>query len=180
MSIFIIIPVITYFFGRYVDNILKLPEFPPFPWNLIFGFLIFFFGLSLGIKSTRLLYKLGGGLPWGEAKQDASTKLLVTSGFYSYIRNPMVLGYSLLPFGMGIMFQSIGMSFPISTIVLLFNVVIVKIFEEPNLEKRFGKDYLEYKKKTPFIIPSDIRFFKYFIKSLLKREPSYIVQMTDE
>jgi protein-S-isoprenylcysteine O-methyltransferase Ste14 len=170
LLIFVVIPLITYILGKFVDGALELPAFPPFPWNMLLGSVIFVLGLSIGIKSTRLLYRLGEGLPWGEAHEDSRTRKLVTRGLYTYTRNPMILGYSLLPCGMGIMFRSIGMTTSITTIVLVINVVIVKIKEEPNLEKRFGETYQDYKRKTPFLIPRDLQFIKYVVASLLKKE----------
>ncbi len=153
MLIFVAAPVITFAFGRWLDGVLSLPEFPPFPFNLVLGFMVFFAGLSIGIKSTRLLYREGFGLPWGEARTEVQSKKLVKTGPYAYTRNPMVLGYSLLPLGMGLMFRSPGMAFPTTAAVLLINVVLVKTKEEPNLEMRFGEEYLEYKRRTPFLIP---------------------------
>jgi protein-S-isoprenylcysteine O-methyltransferase Ste14 len=32
-------------------------------------------------------------------------------------------------------------------------VLEIKAIEEPELEKRLGKEYLEYKKRTPMFIP---------------------------
>jgi len=168
--IFVVIPVITYLVGRFVDRTLDLPAFPPFPMNLLLGSIVFVLGLTTGIKSTRLLYRLGEGLPWGEAHEGSRTRKLVTGGLYAYTRNPMVLGYSLLPCGMGIMFRSIGMATSITIIVLAVNVAIVKFKEEPHLEERFGEAYQEYKRRTPFLIPRDPRFVKYLLASLVKRE----------
>jgi len=37
----------------------------------------------------------------------------------------------------------------VSTIYALY----IKLVEEKELELRFGKDYIEYKKRTPFLIP---------------------------
>jgi protein-S-isoprenylcysteine O-methyltransferase Ste14 len=153
MLIFVAAPVITFAFGSWLDDILSLPEFPPFPFNLVLGFTVFFAGLIIGIKSTRLLYRKGFGLPWGEARTDVQSRKLVKTGPYAYTRNPMVLGYSLLPLGMGLMFRSPGMALPTTAAVLLINVVLVKTREEPNLERRFGEEYLEYKRRTPFLIP---------------------------
>jgi protein-S-isoprenylcysteine O-methyltransferase Ste14 len=153
MLIFVIAPIITYFFGVFIDEQLKLPEFPPFPINLVVGSIIFVSGLYTGIKATRLLYELGYGLPWGEAQNSSQSRMLVTQGLYQYTRNPMILGYSLLPCGMGIMFQSITMSTIFPLIVIVVNVLIVKLIEEPNLEARFGEEYLIYKRNTPFLIP---------------------------
>jgi protein-S-isoprenylcysteine O-methyltransferase Ste14 len=153
LSVFIVMPVFTYLVGSWVDEALSLPRFPPFPYNLIFGFLVFIVGLSIGIKSTRLLYRLGAGLPWGEARAEDQSSRLVTTGLYHYARNPMVLGYSMLPLGMGLMFQSISMAVMIPSSVLLFNVILVKTREEKRLAARFGDEYLTYKKRTPFLLP---------------------------
>ncbi len=153
MLIFVAMPVVTFFFGGWLDGALNLPRFPPFPFNLIAGFAVFFTGLAIGIKATRLLYRLGYGLPWGEAREVAQTTKLVTRGLYAYIRNPMVLGYSMLPLGMGLMFRSLGMALSITPIVLLVNVVMVKWREEPGLERRFGDEYRGYRRRTPFLIP---------------------------
>ena len=35
-------------------------------------------------------------------------------------------------------------------------LVYLKLIEEKELEMRFGQDYLEYKKNTPFILPISI------------------------
>jgi protein-S-isoprenylcysteine O-methyltransferase Ste14 len=121
--------------------------------NLIFGFLVFFPGLAIGIKSTRELYRKGHGLPWGELNEPSKSKKLVINGLYAYCRNPMTLGYSLLPSGMGIMFQSLSMTFLIPTIIIGVAAIYLKLWEEPHLETRFGETYRKYKRKTPFLIP---------------------------
>jgi protein-S-isoprenylcysteine O-methyltransferase Ste14 len=152
-AIFVIMPIITYIVGNWVDKVLTLPKYPPFPFNLVFGFSIFAIGLGLGIKSTRLLYMYGAGLPWGEARTIDQSSKLVTTGLYAYTRNPMVLGYSMLPVGMGFMFQSMGMATIIPAWVLFFNLALVKLIEEPKLVKRFGDEYLVYRTNTPMLIP---------------------------
>ncbi|UCD44952.1 MAG: isoprenylcysteine carboxylmethyltransferase family protein [Candidatus Bathyarchaeota archaeon] len=153
LLIFIVAPILTYAIGGWIDSTLSLPRFPPFPINLLVGFGVFFSGLAIGIKSTRRLYREGLGLPWGEAVRETRTSKLVTTGLYAYTRNPMVLGYSMLPCGMGILFRSLGMAIPITTIVLLVNIILVKTKEEPGLEERFGEEYRAYRRRTPFLIP---------------------------
>lgn len=153
MLIFAITPILTYAIGRWLDSRLSLPMFPPYPLNLLVGFGVFFTGLAIGIKSTRLLHKEGFGLPWGEVRRNVQSMRLVTTGPYAYTRNPMVLGYSMLPLGMGVMFKSLGMALPTSTFVIIANIILVKIKEEPKLEERFGDEYREYRRKTPFLIP---------------------------
>jgi protein-S-isoprenylcysteine O-methyltransferase Ste14 len=163
LFIFVIIPLLTFIIGNFLDNLLELPRFPPFPLNLFLGIYVMIFGLNIGIKSTRQLYDIGGGLPWGEVSHEVETNFLVTDGIYRYSRNPMVLGYSLLPVGMGLMFQSLGMTLSITPIVILLNIVIVKVLEEPRLFERFGEDYLEYRKSTSFLFPNWISFFQDYV-----------------
>ena len=153
LLIFIVVPVLTLTIGRWLDSIFHLPKFPPFPLNLFFGLSIFLFGLAIGMRSTRQLYLKGRGLPWGGLNAEARSTKLVTSGLYACCRNPITFGYSLLPSGMGIMFQSLGMAFIIPAAIFAFMIVWLKMREEPSLEERFGQAYLEYKRRTPFLLP---------------------------
>jgi len=78
---------------------------------------------------------------------------LVNAGPYSYIRNPMLSGVFILLFGFGILFNSISLVFIFTPIFILLNFLELKVIEEPELEKRLGKDYLEYKKSAPMFFP---------------------------
>ena len=152
--IFLLVPFGTYFLGRWLDVVFSFPRFPPFPFNIISGISVMLGGATIGIKATRQLRFSGQGLPWGEAEKESQSSTLITNGIYAYSRNPMTFGYTLLPLGMGLVFMSLGMIVFIPLIVLGVQLVIIKMREEPNLEKRFGDDYREYKKKTPFLVPS--------------------------
>lgn len=110
-------------------------------------------GAAIGIKATRQLRFTGRGLPWGQFEKEAKTTILVTDGIYANTRNPIVLGYMLLPLGMGLLFRSLGMAITIPVIILVVMVIRIKKWEEPDLAKRFGETYHAYKHKTPFLIP---------------------------
>ncbi len=153
LLIFCLVPVGTYLFGHWLDTIFFLPPFPPFPFNILLGLSIMFSGAAIGIKATRKLRAAGKGLPWGELDKETQSTILVTTGIYEYTRNPILFGYTLLPFGMGLLFRSPGMALPIPLLILVIMVIWIKKKEEPNLESRFGKAYLEYKEKTPFLVP---------------------------
>jgi protein-S-isoprenylcysteine O-methyltransferase Ste14 len=172
LGIFVVVPVITYVVGKWIDQLFSFPAFPPFPVNLVVGFTVFYVGLSIGIKATKVLYREGYGLPWGGVRSEARSSRLVTTGPYAYTRNPMILGYSLLPCGMGFMFRSPGMFTAIPLAVALVSVGIVKFLEEPSLEERFGQEFLDYKESTPFLVPGPRELVGLIRESYLGRNES--------
>jgi protein-S-isoprenylcysteine O-methyltransferase Ste14 len=153
LLIFLIILIITYLLGKWFDIIFQLTQIPPFPYNYLIGFTVFFSGLTIGIRASCQLLTQGQGLPWGEMYHNAQSTRLLTNGLYAYCRNPTTLGYTLLPSGMGLIFQSLGMSIIIPIIILLVNIVWLKGWEEPRLEQRFGNTYHQYRHNTPFLLP---------------------------
>ena len=72
---------------------------------------------------------------------------------YAWTRNPMVLAVLAFLLSLGIWFQSMLFLF---WVVILFApalLVFVKVYEERELEIRFGASYLEYKSRTPMLFP---------------------------
>lgn len=78
---------------------------------------------------------------------------LVTDGPYAYSRNPMMTGLFMVMAGIGIFFGSVTLTFFMTPLFVLMSILEFKYIEEPELEKRFGKEYIAYKKNTPIIIP---------------------------
>ncbi len=74
-------------------------------------------------------------------------------GLYSQIRNPMLLGWFILLFGLGILLNSISLIFIFTPIFILVNILYLKTIEEKEMEKKFGEQYLEYKESVPMFIP---------------------------
>jgi len=88
----------------------------------------------------------------------ATQKLLII-GPFKYSCNPMSLGTISMYLGISLYagsFSSIGIVCFLSFILLLY----LKKIEEKELAERFGEEYLEYKKSTPFIIPKIEYSFK--------------------
>jgi len=73
---------------------------------------------------------------------------LVTHGIYSKIRNPMYAGMILMHIGLPLAARSLLTL--ISVIIWTPLILVWKYMEEEDLEKNFGKEYLEYKKRTLF------------------------------
>jgi protein-S-isoprenylcysteine O-methyltransferase Ste14 len=82
---------------------------------------------------------------------------LITNGPYAYSRNPMVTGIFILLFGLGCRWNSFSMVFLFTPVFIVLNAVEIKMIEEPELEKRLGKEYVEYKKRTPMFFPGIFR-----------------------
>ncbi|SVB57461.1 uncharacterized protein METZ01_LOCUS210315, partial [marine metagenome] len=82
----------------------------------------------------------------------APPKILVIIGIYKYVRNPMMIGVWSVLFGEAILF----FSFWVLIWFLIFftaSILFVTLWEEGDLESRFGESYREYKKKVPRWIP---------------------------
>ena len=78
---------------------------------------------------------------------------LVTTGPYALVRNPMLSGIFILFFGIGLLLRSISLVFVFTPFFILLNVLELRGVEEPELERRLGKAYLEYKKRVPMFFP---------------------------
>lgn len=76
---------------------------------------------------------------------------LVTTGPFAYSRNPMTIGLFILMFGIGFYFSSITSVIIFTPLYIYLNILEFKYIEEPELEKRLGQDYVEYKKKVKLI-----------------------------
>jgi protein-S-isoprenylcysteine O-methyltransferase Ste14 len=78
---------------------------------------------------------------------------VVKSGPYRYARNPMLTGVFLILFGIGFGVNSVSLVFLFTPLFVLINVWELKKIEEPELMKRLGNDYVEYRNKTPMFLP---------------------------
>jgi protein-S-isoprenylcysteine O-methyltransferase Ste14 len=74
---------------------------------------------------------------------------LVTEGPYAWSRNPMLTGVFACMFGVGFLLHSVSMVLIWTPAFVLFNVLEVKLIEEPELERRFGESYHEYRRRVP-------------------------------
>lgn len=78
---------------------------------------------------------------------------LVTGGPYAIVRNPMLIGVFGFMFGLGFMLQSFSLVVVLTPAFIICNVIELKLIEEPDLERRFGARYIQYKKAVPMFIP---------------------------
>jgi protein-S-isoprenylcysteine O-methyltransferase Ste14 len=105
-------------------------------------------GAALLLTVVNLALK-GFGAPFAIAL----SRKLAADWLYAWTRNPMVLAALAFLLSLGIWFQSalfVVWVFILFAPALLF---FVKVYEERELEIRFGASYLEYKFRTPMLFP---------------------------
>jgi len=78
---------------------------------------------------------------------------MVATGLYRRVRNPMLLGWFIILFGLGVLLNSVSLVFIFTPLFILANVYYLKVVEEKELEKKFGERYLKYKESVPMFIP---------------------------
>ncbi len=103
-----------------------------------------FFALGLAIRiwaQMHLKYRL-----------KSKTKLTIT-GPYVYVRNPIYIANTMLIIGISIMMELLW-SIPIVVLYCFFVYMFVVKYEEYHLEKKYGREYSEFLKRTPRFIPS--------------------------
>jgi len=118
----------------------------PMPAALIVG--ITLLGISFLIKI--LAQRQIGVSPVLKSK----TKL-VTKGLYKIVRHPLYMSQGPLAMGMAVLFRSTNAL--LFSIPYFFSYLLLIYFEEKNLLKEYGEEYLKYKKKVPYrLIPKII------------------------
>ena len=82
---------------------------------------------------------------------------LAADGLYAWTRNPMVLATLACLLSVGIWFRSALFVLWVLVLVTPAWLAFVKIYEERELEIRFGAPYLEYRRRTPMLVPRSPR-----------------------
>jgi len=108
--------------------------------TIVFGLLIFLFGTYIYFIWEIYWYKTFKGQ-------------LVTNGIFCYIRHPHYTSLIIIGFGLALFFYSL---FAVAIAIIAIPIIIWSILdEEKHLIKQFGKEYIEFMKKTPWrIIPN--------------------------
>lgn len=119
----------------------------PLPWiteplsDILFaaGWLLVVGGLALGISAIRMLRRANTTL-----RPDRPSDHLVISGPFSFTRNPIYLGNTMLMIGIGLIVGSLW--FLLFALIAAFATQKLAIEgEERHLETKFGKKYRDYR-----------------------------------
>lgn len=135
-----------------LDSFFNLPLIISPPWNYFLSLPFMVFGFALWFWSV-LQFLPTGGTP---VPVNPPPKLIQT-GPYAHTRNPMLTGVYFMLFGFGFMLNSISLAFIFTPLFVIASLLEFKYIEEPELEKRLGEVYRDYKKKTPMLIPKTRR-----------------------
>jgi protein-S-isoprenylcysteine O-methyltransferase Ste14 len=131
-----------------VDQWLGFPKAFSYPLSLIIGFYLIIFGFFLMLFSAAYFFRVRGTpVPFSPPPK------LVTTGPYGFIRNPMLTGIFIQLLGLSIAIDSLSLALIFTPLFIIINVWELKKVEEPELTRRFGEAYVQYKKQVPMFFP---------------------------
>ncbi len=132
----------------YMDRVLGFPKLLPGAIGTLIGMILLILGLVVWVWCVVWFLKAKGTpVPFNPPRE------LVTEGPYAWSRNPMLTGVFAFLFGIGFLLHSVTMVFVWTPVFIIFNILELKLVEEPELERRFGENYLEYKQSVPMFVP---------------------------
>lgn len=111
------------------------------------GIVIILTGFALRFYSEKILARQFSLLVKIQKKHK-----LITADIYGHVRHPIYSALLLKAFGFALMMNSVwGM---VALVFILLPCLLYRIFvEEKALGDHFGKEYIEYKKRTKALIP---------------------------
>ena len=143
--VWVLVPV---FGGLYTDAALGLPRLLPPVLGVAMGIPLLAAGLALHVWSVVLFARAKGtGVPFNPPPR------VVTQGPYAWTRNPMLIGLFAGLMGIGFLMSSMSIVFVWTPVFVAANVIELKLVEEPELERRLGASYTQYKRRVPMFFP---------------------------
>jgi protein-S-isoprenylcysteine O-methyltransferase Ste14 len=110
----------------------------------IVGVLLVAAGSLILVQSFTRFVSEGGGTP----APVAPTEQLVVGGYYRYLRNPMYVAVIAVLLGQALLLGQ-PLLFVYTAGVTAAVVSFARWYEEPALERRFGKQYERYRRAVP-------------------------------
>ena len=140
------------FGSLYMDRAFGFPKLLSVPIGTLIGVVLLSLGLVIWAWCVVWFSKAKGTpVPFNPPRE------LVTVGPYAWSRNPMLTGVFAFLFGIGFLLHSVSMVFVWMPAFVIFNVLELKLVEEPELERRFGESYIEYRRRVPMFVPKVAR-----------------------
>jgi protein-S-isoprenylcysteine O-methyltransferase Ste14 len=82
----------------------------------------------------------------------APPERLVVGGVFRWVRNPMYVAVTAAILGQGLLLGRLEL-LVYAAVFWAITAAFVRFYEEPNLERRFGTDYAEYRRTVPGWLP---------------------------
>ena len=124
-----------------LELVLPTRLLPP-PWRWVVAGLLLAAGAALPLAGAYVQWRAGTSfLP-----ERPSTRV-VQHGVYAWTRNPMYLGFALLTAGLAVLVAS-AWALLAAPVGLLLVQVLVVAREERYLARKFGEEYLAYKRRV--------------------------------
>ncbi len=128
-------------------------------WDTVLFSSVWFHLLSAAVGSILLMFAFraaaNGGRELSKGRAGdiprMETNRLVTTGLYSCMRHPMLFGLTLLPLGWAFLLGSPLFITLVAPLEMLFIVVMVIIFEEMEVNRKFGEAYEAYRQQVPMV-----------------------------
>ena len=117
-------------------------------WAVPLGWVVIAAGAALAASCISVFILRGRGTP---APFDAPRQV-VAAGPYGLVRNPMYLGGFLVLSGFGLVQRSPAIAI-FSALWLLVVHLAVVCLEEPDLRRKFGSSYEDYRRAVPRWLP---------------------------
>ena len=136
------------FASLWLDKLLPLHLTLSPPSNVFLSLPLLVIGATISLGAVYSFTKARGSpVPFNPPKK------LVVRGLYTHVRNPMLLGWFIMLFGLGILLNSVSLIFILTPLFIWLNILYIRTIEEKEMEKKFGKEYLKYKESVPLFIP---------------------------
>ena len=153
IAVFIVLlPGIIYLIARYTQPLGNIPLDDYV--RIILALILLCIGILFMVWSNVALLVIGKGGPTDafDIAISPRTQHLVVTGPYKYTRNPMVFGAITSYLAVAVYVNSV---IAIIAIVLCIPAIIVYIkrTEEKRLERDFGEEFCEYRKKVSMVFP---------------------------
>lgn len=141
---------VLFIIPQFLMEMEKRMEIMPFhiPAGDIVGRYMTWLGAALAIYCTLLMKIQGKGTPLVKEPP----KKIIDKNIYGLVRNPMMWALIIVLFGEMIWFGSYALIIWLLAWLRIGYLIIVD-YEEPQLERRFGQDWLDYASRVPRWIP---------------------------
>ena len=125
----------------------RVPASEPL-WQILVAAALVIAGATPALESMKRFVVVGRGT----LVPAVPTERLVVSGMYRFVRNPMYVGILIALAGEVLLFKSLWIAV-LALLIWLGAHLFVCFYEEPTLMRRYGEEYVNFKRNEPRWLP---------------------------